>query len=215
LRVVFLMALVIAGAAGAMTGAGAAPRTLCASSAPLALPPLSGATYGDFRAVRALIDARRLRAARARLAVLTGSSPADRATAYGRADALFTAHAYCPAFHLYYRALFCGSFSELNQSADDSGAAASLASALQRAANGHLAAAQRELQGAAERDQASIESRYFLGLVERARGDRDAARAAWKAAIDDTGYAQPPDGWTLPRAQHAALQRYLSAEPAR
>jgi len=58
-------------------------------------------------------------------------------------------------------------------------------------------------------------SRYFLGLVQRARGDHDAARAAWKAAIDDAGYAQPPDGWTLPRAQQAALQRYLSAEPAR
>jgi hypothetical protein len=214
LPVVFLMALVIAGAAGAMTSAGAAPRALCASSA-LVLPPLSGAGYEDFRAVCALVDAQRLHAARARWASLTGWSSADRGTAYGGADAAFSAHAYRTAFRLYYRALFCGSFSELNPSADDSGAAASLASALQRAANGDLAAAQHELQGAAERDPASIESRYFLGLVQRARGHRDAARAAWKAAIDDAGYAQPPDGWTLPRAQQAALQRYLSTEPAR
>jgi tetratricopeptide (TPR) repeat protein len=148
-------------------------------------------------------------AARARWSAVAGSAPREDGPAYGRADVLLSSHDYRAAFRAYDRVLFCGQFSELSPSAQDSGAAGLLDRALQRAAAGDLPDARKLLQRAAHSDPASIESRYFLGLVEFARGDRQAARAAWQAAIDDEGYAQPPDGWTMTRAQEAAVQRYL------
>jgi tetratricopeptide (TPR) repeat protein len=184
----------------------------CASALPLALPQLSAATLDDLHAVRALVDANQLRAARERWASIGARALANGTPAYGPADTAFSAHAYRAAFGLYDRMLFCGDTSELNPSAQDSGAAALLETALQRAAAGDFGKAHELLQRAAERDAASTESRYFLGLVELARGAPHAARSAWKAAIDSEGYAQPPDGWTMPRAQEAAIQRYLSTK---
>jgi tetratricopeptide (TPR) repeat protein len=198
-----LFALVVA---AGVASANAAP---CAGSAPISLPPLVSATADDMRAVRVLIDTNQPAAARARWSMVAASDAGKSAAAYGPADVLFSAREYRTAFRSYDRAVFCGELSELNPSAQDSGAADSIDSALQRAAAGDLAAAQRLLQHAAALDPDSIESRYFLGLVEFAQRKYPAARSAWKAAIDDEGYAQPPDGWTITRAQEAAVQRYL------
>lgn len=182
----------------------------CPTSVPIALPPLSSATLGDVQDVRALVDGGQLGAARSRWSQVSGWSPSRGATAYGRADAAFTAGHERTAFRLYDQVLFCGPGSELNPSAQDSGASDMLDRGLREAADGDFAAAETKLEKASGRDPSSVESRYFLGLVELARGDRRSARGSWKAAIDSTGYAQPPDGWTMPRAQEAALQRYLS-----
>jgi tetratricopeptide (TPR) repeat protein len=187
-----------------------ASATVCPSAPPIVLPPLSPATQAQVQSVRALIDASRVADARTRWETLAGWSPASGVKAYGRADAAFSAHDYRRAFSLYDRILFCGPVSELGPAAEDSGAAGLIDRALRQAADGDLAAARRLLRTAAERDAASIESRYFLGLVEFAQRDRRAAREAWKAAIDADGYTQPPDGWALPRAQQAAIERYIS-----
>jgi hypothetical protein len=133
----------------------------------------------------------------------------DGATAYGRADAQFSKRNYRVAFRTYDKILFCAENSELDPAAGSSGAASLLDSALQHAGTGDFAEARTQLARAARLDSSSIESRYFLGLIEFARGNRRGAHAAWKAAIDSDGYEQPPEGWALPRAQEAALQRYL------
>ena len=187
----------------------------CSGASAVPLPALPDVTSGEVRTVRALIDAGRRAAARTRWAALTGWSPAGGANAYGRADAAFSDATSSPekfrvAFQLYDAIFSCGQTSELNPQAFDTGAAAALERALHAAGSGKLKEAAKLLRGAAQRDPSSIESRYFLGLVEVARGDPRAAQAAWKAAIDADGYTQSPDGWTLDRAQEAALQRYLA-----
>jgi hypothetical protein len=195
--VIYVLALVLA--------------TFCGPAVPDPLPPLAAATSGNVRAVRALIDAGRRKAARTKWVSFTGWVPASSETAYGPADAAFTAGHYRTAFRLYEQLLFCGPASELDPQAYDTGSADLLRRALQRAGAGQAVSARQFLRSAAARDPASIESRYFLGLLEFVRGDSRAARAAWKAAIDDDGYAQPPDGWMMPRAQQAALERFLQA----
>jgi tetratricopeptide (TPR) repeat protein len=177
------------------------------------LPSLSRASRDEFLAVRSLVDANRLAAARSRWSLEDSWRPASSALAYGAADAAVNDRQYAKAFRLYDRVLFCEPLTELNPEAQDSGAAALIDHGLRLAAAGDLAAAKTALESA-EHDGESIESRYFLGVVELARGNVTDARAAWKAAIDCTGYAQSPDGWTLPRPQEAALQRYLGASGA-
>jgi tetratricopeptide (TPR) repeat protein len=184
----------------------------CTGSTPIDLPPPSAASRKDLRAVRALVAANKLAEARARWASLGNWLPADGATAYGRADAAFSARNYRVAFRAYDQALFCDQTNELDPAAENSGAASLLDSALQHAVSGNFAEAREQLRVAANHDAGSIESRYFLGLVELASGKPRAARAAWKAAIDSDGYAQPPGEWTLPRAQEAAIERYLGEQ---
>jgi tetratricopeptide (TPR) repeat protein len=203
-RWIVLVAALAQPASGAAAGAAA-----CSSASTPALPPLADMTRDDLFALRASIDARQLAIARSRFARLDRRRPSNGAAAYGAADAAADARDYPRAFRLYDQLLFCGEVTELNPAAQDSGAAPLIDRGLRSAAAGHLAAAERFLE-AATRDPGSIESRYFLGVVELARGNAARARTAWKAAIDSAGYAQPPDGWSLPRAQEAALQRYLS-----
>lgn len=197
--------------AGALQGV--ATPAPCTSAPAVTLPSLSRASREEFLAVRALVDANQLAAARSRWSLEDSWRPASGAVAYGAADAAVNARQYAKAFRLYDRVLFCEPLTELNPSAQDSGAAPLIDRGLRLAAAGDLAAAKTALESA-EHDGESIESRYFLGVVELAQGNVTDARAAWKAAVDCTGYGQPPDGWTLPRPQEAALQRYLGASGA-
>jgi hypothetical protein len=87
------------------------------------------------------------------------------------------------AFRLYYRAVFCERFSELNPAAQDSGAAALVASALQWAAAGNLASAQ---QGSLTRGDGD------LGCATSAKS----ARTPWKAP-STTRLRTAPGGRTL------------------
>jgi hypothetical protein len=58
----------------------------------------------------------------------------------------------------------------------------------------------------ADRSSADSPSVHYCKAQPRA------IRLRWKAAIDDDGYAQPPDGWMMPRAQQAALEHSLQAQ---
>ncbi len=139
----------------------------------------------------------------------TGWSPNLVTDLYGPGDTLFRQRKHLQAFAAYNQTFFDSPATSfhiyLNPQSYDSGARNRLQKALAFASEGSYTAAEKQLIIAATEDPYFAEGQYLMGNMRWATCNKAQAIAAWKSAVANTGYAQPPSGWYSPTASVAAL----------
>lgn len=138
--------------------------------------------------------------------------PPVRTRGYLPEDELFRSGNRGRAFQGYYQRFFCrGSalYQGLDPRTERFGADHGLDDGLWLAYGGHYALAVKSLLGPAKENTEFGDGLLILGEFEWAAGDRVAATTYWKAAENNPGFTQAPDGRVTPNFVYSA--RYMLA----